>query len=295
METRPLTIYTPTYNRASLLPRLYSSLCVQTDRRFLWLVVDDGSTDDTAARVAAWQAEGRIDIRYLRKENGGVHTARDLAYDTIDTELLCGIDSDDWAAPDFVAHLLSLWEEKGGSDYLGILAPVQTATGTSLGRPFPDIPAATFQDLHFRYGCDGDQTIVVRADIMRTIPHAPVTPGEKLVGENFKWMQLPNQPFLLTHQADVYHDYLPDGYTQNARALMLRNLHGAQAEAAVSVRFCRYFRPRLRAHIKYILCGLYLREKGLLRRSPRPFATALLFPVGWLAYLVYRHKYGGRL
>ena len=294
METKPLTIYTPTYNRASLLPRLYECLCAQTDARFVWLVVDDGSTDGTAALVAAWQAEGRLDIQYLSKENGGVHTARDLAYDTIGTELLCGVDSDDRVAPDFVGHLLSLWEAKGGPAYLGIIAPVMTDDGAPLGPPFPELPALSFQDLHFRYGCNGDQTIVVRPEVMRAIPHAPVTPGEKLVGEDYKWMQLPDAPFLLSRQADLYHSYLPDGYTQNARTLMLRNLHGAQAEAAVYIRHCRYFRPRIRAHIKYIICGLYLGEGGLVRRSPRPAATAALLPLGWLAYLIYRHKYGGR-
>ena len=69
-----LTVFTPTWNRAHTLPRLYHSLCVQTSRDFEWMVIDDGSTDGTEDLVAGWIAEAAIPVRYIRKENGGLYT-----------------------------------------------------------------------------------------------------------------------------------------------------------------------------------------------------------------------------
>ena len=71
-----ITILTPTYNRAAYLPKLYQSLTEQTNRDFLWMVIDDGSTDDTGSLVEGWQQEKAIPIVYERQENGGKHRAR---------------------------------------------------------------------------------------------------------------------------------------------------------------------------------------------------------------------------
>ena len=95
MRMKTLTVFTPTFNRAGLLPRLYASLVGQTCDDFEWLVVDDGSTDGTAALVKSWQREGRLTVRLLQKSNGGMHTAHNAAYATIETELCVCIDSDD--------------------------------------------------------------------------------------------------------------------------------------------------------------------------------------------------------
>ena len=89
MDTKCLlTIFTPTYNRAHTLPRTYNSLLRQKRKNFIWLIVDDGSTDETADLVHKWQAQDNgFEIRYIYKENGGMHTAHNVAYDNISTEL----------------------------------------------------------------------------------------------------------------------------------------------------------------------------------------------------------------
>ena len=89
-----LTIVTPTYNRERELAELYDSLKAQTEPDFVWLIVDDGSTDGTEEKVRGWQREGVLTLRYLKKKNGGKHTCVNLAMNWVDTELVMIVPSE---------------------------------------------------------------------------------------------------------------------------------------------------------------------------------------------------------
>ena len=93
---KTLTIFTPAYNRAHTIDRTYQSLIRQTCKDFLWLIVDDGSTDGTKKLVEGWIRENKIPISYIYQENQGMHGAHNTAYKNITTELNTCIDSDDW-------------------------------------------------------------------------------------------------------------------------------------------------------------------------------------------------------
>ena len=105
-----LTVFTPAYNRAHLLPRLYQSLCDQTNSNFNWLIIDDGSIDETKLVVDGWIKEGRIAIQYIYQENQGMHGAHNTAYKNITTELNTCIDSDDYMPINAVDLILKKWE-----------------------------------------------------------------------------------------------------------------------------------------------------------------------------------------
>jgi len=120
MPTKTLTIFTPAYNRAHTIGRTYESLCRQTLQDFEWLVVDDGSSDNTRELVEGWIAEGRIPIRYIYQENQGMHGAHNTAYRNITTPLNTCVDSDDWMPDDAVEKIVSFWwahfvEPEGGA------------------------------------------------------------------------------------------------------------------------------------------------------------------------------------
>ena len=91
-----LTVFTPAYNRAYTLHKCYESLTRQTNKNFKWMIIDDGSTDNTANLVAKWKEESDFEIIYIYKQNRGMHTAHNTAYENIDTELNVCIDSDDY-------------------------------------------------------------------------------------------------------------------------------------------------------------------------------------------------------
>ena len=94
-----ITVFTPAYNRAHTLPRTYESLKRQNNKNFIWLIIDDGSIDNTQELVDQWIKEDNdFIIQYIYKENGGMHTAHNVAYQNITTELNVCIDSDDCLA-----------------------------------------------------------------------------------------------------------------------------------------------------------------------------------------------------
>ncbi|MEN1957892.1 glycosyltransferase family 2 protein, partial [Luteimonas changyuni] len=162
---KTITVFTPTYNRAHLLSRLYESLLRQTCQDFIWLVVDDGSNDGTRELVAGWQAEGRIEIQYEYKANGGMHTAHNLAYDLIETELNTCIDSDDWMPDDAVQMILSRWGTVSDDPAVaGIVGLDETPDGDIIGTNLPaDGTRCTLSGLYAHMHVRGDKKLVYRS------------------------------------------------------------------------------------------------------------------------------------
>jgi glycosyltransferase involved in cell wall biosynthesis len=105
-----ITVLTPTFNRSVTLPRVYNSLVSQVDHDFLWMIVDDGSTDDTEFIVKEWMNESRIEIQYYKIPKGGQHKALQLGYNKAETKYLIKIDSDDALTPDAIQTYKRAWQ-----------------------------------------------------------------------------------------------------------------------------------------------------------------------------------------
>lgn len=286
-----LTIYTPTYNRSKYLYRLYDSLCNQTDLRFLWLVIDDGSTDDTKEMISKWMNENRIQIQYYYKRNGGVHTARDFAYATIENGLVWGVDSDDWLKKDAVSNVLNLWEKQGSERYLGIFAPVCDVDNRNHFMNYPPLEAVSFQDLFYKYKGKGDQTIIIRADVVRKLKPFPVYDGEKLVSESFKWIQLPDKPFLILKNFTTFIEYQDSGYSKNVRCGYFKNLNGYFDLYNIHVLCAKFFKERIEFCLKYFVAGFFLNHKRKILSSYRPWLAFFLYPAGLILYLILKVKW----
>ena len=140
-----LTIFTPAYNRGYIIKKCYDSLCRQTCKDFVWLVIDDGSTDNTAELIKEWQKnDNDFEIRYIYKENGGMHTAHNTAYENIDTELNVCIDSDDYITDDAVEKIINFWQNNGSDKYAGIIAlDVYQSNGNVIGKELPNKKSTT--------------------------------------------------------------------------------------------------------------------------------------------------------
>jgi glycosyltransferase involved in cell wall biosynthesis len=187
------TVFTPTYNRAHTLHRVFDSLCAQTFRNFEWLVVDDGSTDNTQELIGEWVKISRFPIRYFQQSNSGRHIADNLAIREARGEILAGVDSDDALMPNSLERIWRLWHEipeTERSDFLGIVGHCCDQKGKLIGHMFPASPFDTnyreFVFTHRRFG--GQKWDVCRSDISRQYP-APEIAGTNYVPEAVTGLQ----------------------------------------------------------------------------------------------------------
>lgn len=160
----PLTIFTPSYNRTDLLPRCYESMERQTNKHFVWMIIDDGSTDDTQLLVQGWIASQReFEIQYYYKENGGLHTAYNEAISHITTELSMCIDSDDYMPDDAVEKVLKFWKKCGSDKVAGIVGLDFYTNDEVIGDYLPNQKTINLIDLLIgKYKIkNGDRTNVV--------------------------------------------------------------------------------------------------------------------------------------
>ena len=288
-----ITLYTATYNRAALLPRVYQSLRRQTSKDFLWLIIDDGSTDGTAELVRKWIAENDLfEIKYVYKENGGVHTARNLAHHICDTELMTKIDSDDWLVDTAVEKLSAIWRNRKNKEYGGIIARNVRPDGKNILHGFPQsLSEASIQEFAYKYRCSGDKFTVTRCDILKKLKDAPVYPGEKLVGESFFWMQIPNNiKFIISSEPITVVDYQSDGYSTTAYRNVFNNPRGFKDYYNVFIANSCYLAPRIMGHLGYIASCLILKDFKMLFHSSRKIETLLFLPlgIGWYFYILFR-------
>ena len=203
---KTLTIFTPAYNRAHTIGRTYNSLLLQTCKDFEWLVIDDGSTDDTKQLVEGWIKDNKITIRYVYQKNQGMHGAHNTAYKNIHTELNTCIDSDDWMPYDAVEKIVGLWnslDDKTRSEYAGIIGLDQTEDGKVIGKSFPeDLKETTLME-YYASGGAGDKKLVYRTDVINRYPEYPIFEGERYVGLAYKYMLIDQDYKLLTINAPL--------------------------------------------------------------------------------------------
>lgn len=212
---KPITVFTPTYNRASLLARCYESIKRQTCHDFIWMIIDDGSTDETKKMVEEWIKTDKVtEIEYYYKENGGLHTAYNEAISHIRTELCVCIDSDDFMPNDAVEKVLSFWQKKGSNKVAGIVGLDYDLNGQVIGDLLPKQETVNLIDLFTgKYKLkNGDRTNVVRTELYRKYAPMKVFPGEKNFNPHYMHLQISREyDFLVLNENLRYVDYQDNG------------------------------------------------------------------------------------
>ena len=235
MKENCLTIITTTYNRSKYLPRLYESLKRQSDHRFAWLLVDDGSQDDTAVLASQWQQEGDLDFRYLYKENGGKHTALNLGIAQIDTELTFIVDSDDWLPENAVERILYYHEKYRHQEGLcGYSFLRFYPDGTVNTARFPEEEKiGTYVDVRINGSIGGDKAEVFRTDILKQYPF-PVFGQERFLPEDLVWVKM-SGPYQMVHINECVYisEYLEEGLTKSGRRMKIKSPLGMMARSKV--------------------------------------------------------------
>lgn len=290
---KQLTVFTPAYNRRHTLPRLYESLQKQTCKKFIWLVVDDGSTDGTWEYIHELiKAENQFEIRYLWKKNGGMHTAHNMAYRNIDTELCVCIDSDDAMPSDAVETILKQWQHKGSVSAAGLIGLDRDMnTGKIIGKGFPEGMKETTLGGYYAQGGKGDKKLIYRTELMKSLPEYPEFEGEKYVGLAYKYT-LADQlmPLLVVNEVLCDVEYQPDGSTNTMYRSYLANPRGFAFFRLNALKYPVSRKRKIIDCIHYCSSSQIAGEKGYISKSPCPLLTAICIPAGWLLTGYIRRK-----
>ena len=282
-----LTIFTPAYNRAHTLPRTYESLCAQDCKDFIWLIVDDGSTDNTSKLVKEWKGkENGFEIQYIYKENGGMHTAHN-----IHTELNVCIDSDDRMPLGAVGKIKKTWELIRNSGYAGIIGLDSDFDGNIIGKGFPNGVIDTTLGGYYAAGGAGDKKLVYRTDVINSVPEYPVFPGEKYVGLAYKYTLI-DQKFRLFVLNEILCEveYQSDGSSKTMWKQYLNNPKGFAFLRKIAMQYPTSKKRLIRDCIHYCSSSQIAKNKSYIRESPKKFLTVLCTPMGWLLTYVVRKK-----
>lgn len=215
------TIFTPTYNRAYTLPKLYKSLVNQQQQNFEWLIIDDGSTDDTEIIVNEFVSERKFPIRYIKQKNQGKHIAINNALKIADSKWFGIIDSDDF----LVNEATEIWEklalEAANKDFAGF-SFIHFSENFEIDKEkYGKKRLADRRDYDWEF--PGEMLFCFKTEIIRKFSF-PVFPEEKFCQESVLFLPiLRKYKMLITDHVLVRGEYLEDGLSQNHYASMLKN------------------------------------------------------------------------
>ncbi len=291
MVKKTITVFTPTFNRAYCLHRLYESLLRQTNSDFLWLIVDDGSSDNTGELVNGWIMENRIEIEYVYKENGGMHTAHNAAYERITTELNVCIDSDDYMPDNAIEKILSFWEQNKNEKYAGIIGLDQSVKGEIIGTKFsPELKETTLSE-YYAKGGKGDKKLVYRTDVINSVPPYPVFEGEKYVGLAYKYHLIDVcYKLLVLNKVLCIVDYQPDGSSMNMFKQYWNNPKGFAFYRKTEMQLAPSVKRRFIEAVHYVSSSIIAQNKSFYKESPQKGLTLVAMPLGVLLYLFIKYK-----
>lgn len=288
-----ITVFTPSYNRAHTLPRLYESLKRQTSEDFCWLIVDDGSTDHTNALVSKWSAEGAVTIEYHYQNNQGKSMAHNCGAALTKTELFVCVDSDDYLADRAVEEIIDCWEKSQDKD-VGILAfkatedgPVTRIVSGGNGR------RTTLKNAYDHLGLVGDTMLVFRTQVLQKYCF-PQFEGEKFVPEAYLYDLIDQDgPMILLEKPLYICEYLDDGYSNNMAKLLKNNPCGYLAYIKQRLMIDRSIKDRFLDSVRYVAMAKVHNER-IIRDAVYPFYALLAYPAGWVFYKKRYAKYADK-
>ena len=284
---KTLTVFTPTFNRAYTLHKCYESLKRQTSKDFVWLIIDDGSSDNTKEIVDKWISENEIEIKYHYQKNQGMHGAHNTAYELIDTEINTCIDSDDYMTDDAVEKIVEFWKSNRNRGLSGFVALDAYENGEIIGTKLPsDVSETTYFDIYNTLGVRGDKKFIYRSDLTKLYPY-PIFEGEKYVSLAYKYARLDdNYKLGIMNEVVCIVEYMEDGSSLNMFKQYRRNPKGF-----AFIRIENMKNPRISSKnkfkecIHYVSSGILSKDKRFLKKTPNKVMTVLAIPFGIALYL----------
>ena len=285
-----ITVLTPTYNRAKYLERVYKSLLDQSDHDFEWLIVDDGSTDNTKKVVDKYIKAGIIQIRYFYKENGGKHTALNLGTREAEGELILILDSDDYLLKDAISNVNIYWKKYKDYPKICGMTFLKHLENPIVKEVSFSEQISNMNDFKYNRNIPADMCEVMSTEILRKYPY-PEFPGEKFLSEVIVTGEIAKEYNLAYIPIEIYNaKYLDDGLSKNWMKLVVNNPCGARANNLLFMSNCYKFKIRLKNVIMFDVFSIIAHKK--ISESKMMFWSILFYIPSWFVakYLMYKYK-----
>ena len=281
-----ITVFTPTYNRAHLLPRLYNSLCKQTSFDFEWVIVDDGSSDDTKDVVNDNFIKNvtKFPVRYFYKKNGGKHTAINKGIKEAKGDLFLILDSDDSLPNDAIEIITKQYKEiSKDNSFCGVCGYMAHHDGTVIGHGCNlELFDANSLEMRYKYNVYGDMCEVFRTSVLREFPF-PEIEGERFCPEVLSWNRIATKYKLRIFKKVIYYrDYLDGGLTDGIVKIRMQSPVASMMTYSELTSYDIPLKAKVRAAINYWrfrLCSHGGRKVAI------KWSWHLFAPFGWLMHL----------
>ncbi|PKH01063.1 glycosyltransferase family 2 protein [Psychromonas sp. MB-3u-54] len=291
-STNFITVFTPTYNRAEYLTRVYESLEKQTYKNFEWLIIDDGSSDNTENIVKNLAAEATFDIRYIYQENQGKHVAINKAVENARGSFLATLDSDDWYIDTALDTLITYWEKLPTSfqeEFVGVVGLFAYTSGKIVGCNFPkDVFDSNNIDIWAKYKMNGDKIGFNRIDVMKQYPF-PVNLGQ-FVTESLVWHRI-GAKYKTRFVNDIIgiKEYQEGGLTDKGLVNQVRSSKASLTYHSELISYGKKlpFKIFIKSWANYIRHSFHEKIPFIDQaiRSPSPLIWVMHLPVGFLLYV----------
>lgn len=294
-----VTIITPTYNRGKKLQELYKSLIKQTNKEFMWLIIDDGSNDNTEKIVKELINQNMLRIEYYKKQNGGKHTALNMGIRKIQTDLTFIVDSDDWLEQNAIERICAYHEKyENNTKICGYSFLRKYSNGNINGKMFKenemieDYVSARIN----RHDTHSDKAEVWKTKCLKEYPF-PEFKDEKFLGEDVIWIQLAMKyKMVFINEAIYVSEYLEDGLTQNRRKNNIQSPNGCYYRAKVALEVSKYikmdFQYLIKCILQYQVYGKFIgkRLKDYYTENNFKILTVLTYPLSCIIYKMWKNK-----
>lgn len=279
-----LTIFTPTYNRAALLPRLYDSICQQTCSDFEWLIVDDGSTDNTESLIKTF-TNSDFPIRYIKKHNGGKHTAINLGIKEAKGELFFIVDSDDLLLPLSIETVIRNYTAiQDNNRFAGICGYMQHSNNYIIGYPFKNIDASSIE-MRYKFRIKGDMMEVFKTNILKEFPF-PEIPNERFCPEVLIWNRIAQKYKLrIFAKAICCRDYIKGGLTDNIVRIRMQSPVASMMTYSEMLSYDIPLLSKVKAAINYWRFRM-CRKNNNIGIPSIPAIWWWTWPLGWLMHTI---------
>ena len=237
-----ISVLTPTYNRGELLKKLYNSLLQNLNKNIEieWLIMDDGSTDNTRNIVAEFREENKMEIKYYYQENQGKMIAINKLVEQATGDLIIDCDSDDYFTQDAFKIVKEEYEKnKNNKEMYGLCFLKNDQNGNNMGNNFKNIRTTMF-DLYFKEGETGEKAIAFIADIRKKYKHE-IENSEKFVTEARMYHKMDEKYYMICiNKPIMICEYQKEGYTKNIKKEFQENPYG----------YYKYFQEILQKNMK---------------------------------------------